>query len=45
MMTFCLRFHAYIDQEEGLVKGQTIHLGFKNRGVFVFDRESGVRLK
>ncbi len=38
-------FHAYIDQEEGLVKGQTIHLGFKNRGVFVFDRESGVRLK
>ena len=38
-------FHAYIDQEQGLKEGQTIRLGFKKRGVFVFDRESGVRLK
>ena len=38
-------FHAYIDQEQGLREGQNIRLGFKKRGVFVFDRESGVRLK
>ncbi len=36
-------FRAYIDLEEGLEKDQTVSLGFKNRGVFVFDRESGVR--
>ena len=39
-----VEFRAYIDLEEGLEKGQTAHLGFKKRGVFVFDRESGVRL-
>ena len=38
-------FRAYIDLEEGLQEGQKVSLGFKNRGVFVFDRESGVRLK
>ena len=38
-------FRAYIDLEEGLEEGQQVSLGFKNRGVFVFDRESGVRLK
>lgn len=36
-------FRAYIDLEEGLQKGQTVNLALKNRGVFVFDRESGVR--
>ena len=40
-----IAFHAYIDLEEGLKEGQKVSLGFKNRGVFVFDRESGVRLK
>ena len=37
-------FRAYIDVEDGLEKGQAVSLGFKKRGVFVFDRESGVRL-
>ena len=37
-------FRAYIDVEDGLEKGQQVSLGFKKRGVFVFDRESGVRL-
>ena len=36
-------FRAYIDLEEGLQKGQEVNLALKNRGVFVFDRESGVR--
>lgn len=36
-------FRAYIDLEEGLQKGQTVNLALKSRGVFVFDRESGVR--
>ena len=36
-------FRAYIDLEEGLQKGQEVDLALKNRGVFVFDRESGVR--
>ena len=36
-------FRAYIDLEEGLQKGQKVDLALKNRGVFVFDRESGVR--
>ena len=36
-------FHAYIDLEEGLQKGQTVSLGLKKRGVFVFDRETGRR--
>ena len=37
-------FRAYLGVEEGLQKGQKVRLGFKKRGVFVFDRESGVRL-
>ena len=37
-------FRAYIDVEEGLEKGQQVSLAFKKRGVFVFDRETGVRL-
>ncbi len=37
-------FRAYIDLEEGLKEGQKVQLAFKNRGVFLFDRESGVRL-
>ena len=36
-------FRAYIDLEEGLQTGQTVSLGLKKRGAFVFDRESGVR--
>lgn len=36
-------FRAYIDLEKGLQKGQTVNLALKSRGVFVFDRESGVR--
>ena len=36
-------FRAYIDLEEGLQKGQTVSLGLKKRGVFVFDRETGGR--
>ena len=39
-----IAFRAYIDLEEGLQEGQKVSLGFKNRGVFVFERESGVRL-
>ncbi|MBQ9264410.1 MAG: ABC transporter ATP-binding protein [Clostridia bacterium] len=37
-------FRAYISVEDGLQKDQQVSLGFKKRGVFVFDRESGVRL-
>ena len=37
-------FHAYINIEDGLQKGQQVSLSFKKRGVFVFERESGVRL-
>ena len=37
-------FRAYLGVEEGLEKGQKVKLGFKKRGVFVFERESGVRL-
>jgi multiple sugar transport system ATP-binding protein len=37
-------FRAYIDLEEGLEKGQNVSLGFRGRGVFVFEKESGVRL-
>ncbi|MBR1584328.1 MAG: ABC transporter ATP-binding protein [Clostridia bacterium] len=37
-------FRAYIGVEDGLQKGQQVNLTFKKRGVFVFDRESGVRL-
>ena len=36
-------FRAYIDLEEGLKKDEMVSLGLKKRGVFVFDRESGVR--
>ncbi len=37
-------FRAYIDLEVGLKEGQKVNLGLKNRGVFVFDQETGVRL-
>ncbi len=36
-------FRAYISADYGLKKGDTVHLGLRNRGVFLFDRESGVR--
>ena len=38
-------FRAYIDADEGLQKGQHIHLGLKKRGVFLFDRETGERIR
>ncbi len=36
-------FRAYISADYGLKKGDTVHLGLRNRGVFLFDQESGVR--
>ncbi len=36
---------AYIPAELQLTKGQTVKLALKNRGVFVFDEETGERLK
>ncbi len=38
-------FRAYIDSEEGLKKGDTVRLGVKKRGVFVFDSETGERIR
>ena len=38
-------FRAYIDSEEGLQKGNTVRLNVKNRGVFVFDCETGERIR
>ena len=38
-------FRAYIDADEGLQKGQHIRLGLKKRGVFLFDRETGERIR
>ena len=38
-------FRAYIDADMGLKVGQKTKLGVKNRGVFVFDRETGERIK
>ncbi|NLD51870.1 MAG: ABC transporter ATP-binding protein [Clostridiales bacterium] len=36
-------FRAYISSDYGLKKGDLVHLGLRNRGVFLFDRSSGVR--
>ena len=38
-------FRAYIDSDEGLRPGDTIHLSLKKRGVFLFDRETGERIR
>ena len=38
-------FRAYIDSEEGLKKGDTVRLNVKKRGVFVFDSETGERIR
>lgn len=38
-------FRAYIDSEEGLKKGDNVRLNLKKRGVFVFDSETGERLR
>jgi len=38
-------FRAYIDSEEGLRKGDTVRLNVKRRGVFVFDSETGERIR
>ena len=38
-------FRAYIDLEEGLKEGQHVVLGLKKRGVFLFEQETGVRVK
>ena len=36
-------FRAYIASDYGLRAGDTVHLGLKNRGVFVFDLKTGER--
>ena len=38
-------FRAYIDSEEGLKVGDVVRLAHKKRGVFLFDRETGERIK
>ena len=38
-------FSAYIDAEKNLVVGSTVRLSLKRRGVFVFDRETGERIR
>ena len=38
-------FRAYIDSEEGLRKGDAVRLSLKRRGVFLFDRETGERIR
>ncbi len=38
-------FRAYIDADKGLKAGDQIHLSLKSRGVFIFDRETGERIK
>ena len=38
-------FRAYIDSEEGLRKGDAVRLSLKKRGVFLFDRETGERIR
>ena len=38
-------FRAYIDADAGLKAGDHVRLGFKKRGVFLFDRETGERLR
>ncbi len=36
-------FRAYISSDFGLKPGDTVHLGLRGRGVFVFDRATGAR--
>ncbi len=36
---------AYIDSEQDLKTGQTVQIGLRGKGVFVFDAETGERLK
>ena len=38
-------FRDYIDSEEGLRKGDAVRLSLKRRGVFLFDRETGERIR
>ena len=38
-------FRAYIDSDEGLKKGDSVRLSLKKRGVFVFDLETGERIR
>ena len=38
-------FRAYIDSDEGLKKGDSVCLSLKKRGVFVFDLETGERIR
>ena len=37
------RFRAYLSSEDGLTAGQTLRVGLKKRGVFLFDAETGAR--
>ena len=36
-------FRAYLDTDAGVKKGQTLPIGLRKRGVFLFDRETGER--
>ncbi|MDD7175311.1 MAG: ABC transporter ATP-binding protein [Clostridiales bacterium] len=38
-------FRAYIDSDEGLKKGDSVRLSLKKRGIFVFDLETGERIR
>ncbi|MDD6467889.1 MAG: ABC transporter ATP-binding protein [Erysipelotrichaceae bacterium] len=38
------KVRAYIPAERHFEKGQTVKIGLRNRGVFVFDKETGERL-
>ena len=38
-------FRAYIDTDEGLKAGDKVNMGLKRRGVFLFDRETGERIR
>ena len=38
------KVRAYIEAEKHFEKGQKVNIGLKNRGVFVFDKETGERL-
>lgn len=38
-------FRAYIDADEGLKVGDAIRLSLKKRGTFLFDRETGERIR
>ena len=38
-------FRAYIDSEEGLKPGDQVHLALTKRGVLLFERETGARIR